>query len=381
MTDYQIAVRTFEMLDVPADEATIRRMVGRYEALLPEELPKKQGRVLPNVREILEHLRGRPDVRSYLLTGNTRGGARAKLTHYDLFQYFLGRRVCRRRGRSRDASPRGRSTWRVRAGPVADDGVFVVGDTPHDIDCANAIGARTVAVATGGYSLDELDVPSAVAGVRRAAAAEEFARLIDEDAAAMKHGIRRFPQLWRATRLARRWYHARAGAPIPDWRQLIAADSERWQSARAAAAGGPRVLMATAIGSYAHAVTLESALAAALTFRGAEVHVLLCDGAMTACAECEASLYPELARFVEHGPSRDLCRDCQWPAERVYAQLGLKVHRYSDWLTAEDRAEARRIATTLPSDQIERFTLDGLAIGEHALRRCAAVLCHRLAGR
>src|SRR5688572_12382618 len=135
----------------------------------------------------------------------------------------------------------------------------------------------------------------------------------------MKHGIRRFPQLWRATRLARRWYHARAGA-YPDWRQLIAADSERWRSARAAAAGGPRVLFATAIGSYAHAVTLESALAAALTFRGADVHVLLCDGAMTACAECEASLYPDVTRFVQHGPARDLCRDCQSPAERVRSE-------------------------------------------------------------
>ena len=181
----------------------------------------------------------------------------------------------------------------------------------------------------------------------------------------MKHGIRRVPQLWRATRLARRWYHARAGA-YPDWQQLIAADSARWQSARAAAANGPRVLFATAIGSYAHAVTLESALAAALTFRGANVHVLLCDGAMTACAECEASLYPNVARFAEHGPARDLCRDCQWPAERVYQQLGLTIHRYGDWLTTDDRAQARRLATSIPFEQIEAFTIDGLAIGEHA---------------
>src|SRR4029453_12457946 len=121
----------------------------------------------------------------------------------------------------------------------------------------------------------------------------------------------------RASRLARRWYHARTGA-YPDWRELVNADSSRWQSARAAAAGGPRVLMATSIGSYAHGVTLESALAAALTFRGAEVHALLYDGAMTACAECEASLYPNLMQFAEQGPSRDLCRDCSWPAERVY---------------------------------------------------------------
>ena len=181
----------------------------------------------------------------------------------------------------------------------------------------------------------------------------------------MKRGIRHFPRLWRASRLARRWYYAHAGA-YPDWRALLSADADLWQSARADAAGGPRVLMATSIGSYAHAATLESVLAAALTFRGAEVHALLCDGAMTACAECDASLYPDLAQFAEHGPSRDLCRNCVSPAERVYAQLGIKVHKYSEWLTEENRAEARRIATTIPFAEIESFTLDGLVIGEHA---------------
>ncbi|MBI3048986.1 MAG: capsule biosynthesis protein [Acidobacteria bacterium] len=181
----------------------------------------------------------------------------------------------------------------------------------------------------------------------------------------MKHAIRKFPRLWRATRLARRWYHARFDA-YPDWRAVLAADPARWAAARAAAPGGPRVLMATAIGSHAHAITLESALAAALTLRGAEVHALLCDGAMTACAECDASLYPDVSRFVEHGPSRDLCRDCTWPAERVYAQLGLKVHRYSEWLTPDDRAEARRLASSVPRESIRALTLDDLAIGEHA---------------
>jgi hypothetical protein len=181
----------------------------------------------------------------------------------------------------------------------------------------------------------------------------------------MKHAIRRFPALWRATRLVRRWYHARYEA-YPDWTTPLGAGAELWQSARAAAQGGPKVLMASSIGAYAHAVTLESALAAALTFRGAEVHALLCDGAMTACAECEASLYPDVASFVQRGPARDLCRDCRWPAEQVYAKLGIRVHRYSEWLTPDDRAEARRIAGSLPFDRIETFTLDGLRIGEHA---------------
>jgi hypothetical protein len=181
----------------------------------------------------------------------------------------------------------------------------------------------------------------------------------------MRHVIRRIPALWRASRLARRWYHARFEA-YPKWAEVIGADAGMWDSARTAATGGPRVLMATAIGSYAHAMSLESALAAALTFRGAEVHALLCDAAMTACAECEASLYPDVAKFVRNGPSRDLCRDCQWPAERVYAQLGLRVHRYSDWLTADDRAHAATLASSIRFDQIQECTVDGVAIGEHA---------------
>jgi hypothetical protein len=181
----------------------------------------------------------------------------------------------------------------------------------------------------------------------------------------MKRGIRHFPALWRATRLIRRWYYARADA-YPDWRPLVESNPEMWASARSAAQGGPRVLMATAIGSYAHGIALESALAAALTFRGAEVHALICDGAMTACAECDVSLYPKVATFVAQGPSRDLCRDCSWPAERVYRQLGLKIHRYSDWLTPEDRGEAKRLAATVAAADIPSFALDGVAIGEHA---------------
>jgi phosphoglycolate phosphatase-like HAD superfamily hydrolase len=179
LTDYQIAVRTFEMLGVEADDETIRRMVRRYEELLPEWLPTKKGYVLPNVREILEKLEQRADVRSYLLTGNTRGGARAKLTYYDLFKFFPDGAF------AEDASDRSAIAARAlelarRAGPVFDHAVFVVGDTPHDIECANAIGARTVAVATGGYSLEELESHRPWRAFSELPPADAFIQLIDE---------------------------------------------------------------------------------------------------------------------------------------------------------------------------------------------------------
>ena len=183
----------------------------------------------------------------------------------------------------------------------------------------------------------------------------------------MKRGlIRRFPRLWRVTRLLRRWYYARRDA-YPDWTPTIAASPETWRAARAAAAGGPRVLMATSIGAIAHAVSVESALAAALTLRGAEAHILLCDGALPACAECEASLYPDIGRFAEHGPGGDLCRDCTWPAERVYRSLGLHVHHYGDYLTADDRGEAARLALGCAASDVRAFTWRGIPVGEHAM--------------
>jgi phosphoglycolate phosphatase-like HAD superfamily hydrolase len=155
LTDFQIAARTFELLEVPADGGVLERMVSRYEDMLPSTLPLKQGRVLPNVREILDALDGRSDVRSYLLTGNTRRGARAKLTHYELLKYFSDGAFAEDQGLRATIATRALELAR-RTGHVDLQHVFVIGDTPHDVEAANAIGVKTIAVATGGYSVEEL---------------------------------------------------------------------------------------------------------------------------------------------------------------------------------------------------------------------------------
>ena len=60
----------------------------RYEAGLPTRLPLKKGRVPPNVRPILEIWTAASDVRSYLLTGNTRGGAQGQADALRLWSFF-----------------------------------------------------------------------------------------------------------------------------------------------------------------------------------------------------------------------------------------------------------------------------------------------------
>ena len=177
LTDYQIAVRTFEVMGLNVEDGLLERLVRRYEELLPSSLPRKNGSVLPNVREILEHFKDRADVRSYLLTGNTRGGARAKLTYYGLIDFFADGAFAEDSGDRSSIARRALELAR-RAAPVADDRVFVIGDTPHDIECATAIGARTVAVATGGYTLEELRAHDPWRALAELPPAEEFAALI-----------------------------------------------------------------------------------------------------------------------------------------------------------------------------------------------------------
>lgn len=178
LTDYQIAVKTFEMLGVEVNDDALRRFVDRYGELLPTSLPRRQGRVMPNVREILDVLQGRPDVQSFLLTGNTRAGARAKLTHYNLMQYFPDGAFAEDTGERSTIAKRA-VTLAKQYGPVAEDRLFVIGDTPHDVTCADAINARTIAVATGGYALEELEACSPWRVFSELPDPDAFVKLID----------------------------------------------------------------------------------------------------------------------------------------------------------------------------------------------------------
>ena len=152
----------------------------------------------------------------------------------------------------------------------------------------------------------------------------------------------------------------------PLWTPLLKEDRDLWESARNQAKTGQKVLIATSVGSHLAGTMLESTLAVALTLRGADVHVLLCDAVLPACLACWSGVYPDHKKFAEDGPSKD-CAVCFGPAYRMYKSLGLSVHRYSDFLCADEVTKARQIASSLSSQKISRYQMDGLAVGEHAM--------------
>jgi phosphoglycolate phosphatase len=186
LTDHQIAVRILEHAGTRAEPDAVERFVRHYEERLPARLPLRQGQVLPGVREILQHLQEtRPDVHSLLLTGNTAAGARAKLAHYGLQEFFDGGAFSEDDGPRSGIAVRALELVRSRfpdAG-IERDRLFVVGDTPHDVDCAAAIGARTIAVATGGYPAADLTAHGAWRVFERLPDPLEFELLLDQAAA------------------------------------------------------------------------------------------------------------------------------------------------------------------------------------------------------
>jgi phosphoglycolate phosphatase len=156
-TDTGIARQILEKYGKPVTEENIHSFLDRYIALLPEELPKRNGRVLPGVRELLEDLAGQPDTTLGLLTGNLERGARLKLGHYDLWEFFpFGAFADDHHDRNALGPCALTRALDKTARQFAPEQVDVIGDTGHDIACGKAIGARTIAVATGSWSRDRL---------------------------------------------------------------------------------------------------------------------------------------------------------------------------------------------------------------------------------
>jgi phosphoglycolate phosphatase len=137
-----------------ANQQTLR---DTYLAHLPESLKAKGGEVCPGVPELLAALAGKPGVVLGLLTGNVRAGARTKLSHFGLWDFFacggFGDEHTDRDDVARSALVAVREHLGSEVNPTD---VWVIGDTPLDVSCARAIGANAVAVATGWHPADEL---------------------------------------------------------------------------------------------------------------------------------------------------------------------------------------------------------------------------------
>ncbi len=156
-TDRAIMRDLFRLHDIPETPANLHKLLGGYLRRLPDSLRRHNGRILPGIHDLVLRLKQTPNVAVGLLTGNVRDGARAKLGHFGIYEHFafggFGDHHFERDDVAREALT---AVHRCVGPHCTRDRIWVIGDTPLDVQCARAIGARAVAVATGVHTCEEL---------------------------------------------------------------------------------------------------------------------------------------------------------------------------------------------------------------------------------
>jgi phosphoglycolate phosphatase-like HAD superfamily hydrolase len=158
-TDVSLVREFFSYHGIAATEENFERFFERYVFWLDHILRESKTETCPGVWEFIRGLKALPEAPLLgLLTGNIRLGAEIKLRHFDLWDWFeTGAFADDHEDRdeiARIARERGR---RILGRSLGAEEVLVVGDTPLDVRCGRAIGAKVLAVATGGAKLEQLE--------------------------------------------------------------------------------------------------------------------------------------------------------------------------------------------------------------------------------
>jgi phosphoglycolate phosphatase-like HAD superfamily hydrolase len=156
-TDARIARELLEKHGIAVSPENVAALLDAYLGHLSDRIGRHDGKLLPGIVPLLNVLSQREDAVLALLTGNVSRGAEIKLTHYGVWDFFEfgafaddhhDRNELGKFARARALERHGEEFPPAR--------IYVIGDTPKDIECGRAIGACTVAIATGHYSAAEL---------------------------------------------------------------------------------------------------------------------------------------------------------------------------------------------------------------------------------
>lgn len=149
------------------------------------------------------------------------------------------------------------------------------------------------------------------------------------------------------------------------WKKVLPKERNFWEKIRLNT-NGKRILIATSTGGHQAVLPVESLLGVALSLRGAQVHLLLCDKFLPACLQATTTSFKSLSEFPKCGPQKSLCDDCFKTGYDMYKPLGIPIHLYSELVSRDEELNAYEMTKSINIDDIKNFALDGLNIGEHA---------------
>jgi len=157
-TDPQIVREALSHHSLSFDRSMVAALFERYLTYLPQEMAASPAQLKPGVPHILDLAKSKDALFLGVLTGNVESGARIKLARFDLNRYFeVGAFGSDHEDRNVLLPIAVERLCRAKGVSVLYEHCVIVGDTPRDVQCAHAYGARCVAAATGRYSLGELE--------------------------------------------------------------------------------------------------------------------------------------------------------------------------------------------------------------------------------
>jgi len=146
-------------LGTPQDviDARMDGCIAHYVDLLAGEVERGQIELLPGAKELVTALAADRRVLLGLLTGNVEAGARIKLAPTGLYPLFKVAATGSDSGSRLDLPPIAVARAAELTGHVCEGKeIVILGDTPADIECGAGLGVKTIAVATGRHTQEEL---------------------------------------------------------------------------------------------------------------------------------------------------------------------------------------------------------------------------------
>ncbi|EKJ98803.1 Haloacid dehalogenase domain protein hydrolase [Rhodopirellula baltica SH28] len=154
-TDRSLMVELLQRNRVSPTKINCGRLRRRYGALFGAELRRSGGTLLPGIVPLFQALNALPNLDIAVMTGNFPETATQKLEHFEIrrwVRWIIGGDL----DVHRDDMARRAAMMVARRHGDAHQETIVIGDTPADVLCGRAIGAKTLAVTTGEFSREQL---------------------------------------------------------------------------------------------------------------------------------------------------------------------------------------------------------------------------------
>jgi phosphoglycolate phosphatase-like HAD superfamily hydrolase len=181
-TDSYLVSKALTRAGLPDSTENHHKFRDAYLPLLAEEIQQPGSGhkgLMPGALELLEALQDHDHLHLALLTGNYRDAAEIKLQHFELWDYFEWGAFSDDHADRNQLVPIAKSraeTYDIPPGAI--QRVIVIGDTPHDVECARVAGASCIAVATGGFSEADLRAAGADEVLKDLSDTERVLRLL-----------------------------------------------------------------------------------------------------------------------------------------------------------------------------------------------------------